>query len=396
VYTGVHSFLCREPRPAAQPSHGAFRRYARTAHSSGLAVLPTAPDDAKRPLVRGWARQLQQPRLSTIDGWAERFADANLAYQPAPSGLAVLDLDDPAQEGRACKLLGIDDTPLIITTGRGLHLPLRSTPIPGIDLRRFGIAGEIKGARSIVVAPGSLHPKTGRPYAFVVGSWEEFASVPELDRSRLEHLIERPLETIEALAVPKRRNREGTRNNATFAYLRALAGAGLFYCCDDVRAAALEYNAEHNDPPEPERNVLATADSVWRLVDRGACRAPKPVSFVTLTGREHSALRSLDTSEYSYADAQTLLLALKAAHGARAQRGETFAIAAKAMAETQVVPGWTDRKRYMRATRGLLSIGLIEQVTGVELQKWMGTDGKRRVRGQRAAQYRFALACGEP
>jgi hypothetical protein len=101
---------------------------------------------------------------------------------------------------------------VIIATGRGLHIPLRSAPIPGIDLRRFGIEGQIKGARSIVVAPGSLHPKTGKPHQFVIGSWEDFAAVPPLDPARLASLIERPLEEIEAIPTPTRgRNLEGIR-----------------------------------------------------------------------------------------------------------------------------------------------------------------------------------------
>jgi hypothetical protein len=73
-------------------------------------------------------------------------------------------------------------------------------------------------------------------------------------------------------------------------------------------------------------------------------------------------------------------------HSARTQRGETFALAATAMAESRVVPGWGDRKRYLRATRALLACGLIERVEGSALQYWIGSDGKARCRGKRAAQ----------
>jgi hypothetical protein len=47
---------------------------------------------------------------------------------------------------------------------RGLHFPARTDrPVPTIGLRPFGIAGEIKGVRSIVAAPGLAPPRDGQP-----------------------------------------------------------------------------------------------------------------------------------------------------------------------------------------------------------------------------------------
>lgn len=259
--------------------------------------------------------------------------------------------------------------------------------MPGFDLRRHGIAGEIKSLRSIVVAPGSVHPDTGQPYRFLSGSWEDFAAVPALDPATLELLLEAQ---VQPDCVPTRdRNKEGTRNTATFDHLRMLGAQGLLQTREDVRAAGLEYNRTQNSPPEPERNVIATADSVWRMVEAGRCRPPRSRALVGIGERERVALRSLDTSTYSYADAMTLLLELKANHGARALRGASFAIAAAAMAEAKVIPGWSDRKRYMRATRALQSVGLIERVSSVVLQSYVAADGTSRIIGRRAAQYRF-------
>mgnify|MGYP007039610625 CR=1 FL=1 len=45
------------------------------------------------------------------------------------------------------------------------------------------------------------------------------------------------------------------------------------------------------------------------------------------------------------------------------RKGETFAIAADSMAEAGVIPGWTDRKCYIRATNALLSVGLIRRTS---------------------------------
>jgi hypothetical protein len=370
---------------AASAGVGAFAKHAWQAHAAGLCVLPTAADDAKRPLVRGWTRAKAPPRPSTVAKWADQFPDANLGYRPAASGLVVLDLDDFKQEDKARRLLGIEHAPVIVATRRGLHIPLRSRPIPGFDLRRHGIAGEIKGVGSFVVGPGSLHPTTGLPYRFVMGDWQAFAQVPRLDQDRLADLRDvRP--EAELSSDP---NLEGARNNGLFRHLRELSAAGILTSREQTREAALTYNLQHNDPPEPERKAIATADSVWRMSEAGRCRAPKSNRALHITDREYDALRGLDTAKYDHADALALLLSLKRAHAARSRGGELFAIAATAMARDRVIPGWTDRKRYLRATAALVSVGLIAKVKAVTLTKWTDADGRARATGRSAAQYRF-------
>ena len=315
------------------------------------------------PLVR-WGQIKRQPRRSTLDRWASQFVGANLAYLPSPSGIVVVDIDDRSHEDRARRLLGIGETPLIIASGkRGLHFPLRTRqPLPSRDLRRFGIVGEIKGARSIVVAPGSIHPETGRAYHFLSGDWDAFLEVPWLDVAALEALIGHHVEEPEAaLRSPvERRNPIGRRNGSTFDHLRALGAAGIFSSLSEVLAAAEAYNAAHNDPPEPQHKVIATAKSVWSYIENGQCKGPNRRPYASLTEAEHCALRSLDPKKNRYADALALYLELKLVHGARAQRGDTFAIAATAMAEAGTIPGWTDRKRFLRATKALLICGLLE------------------------------------
>jgi hypothetical protein len=77
---------------------------------------------------------------------------------------------------------------------------------------------------------------------------------------------------------------------------------------------------------------------------------------------------------------------LKRTHGFRALRGETFAIAAASMAEAKAVPQWTNRKRHLRATKALVTCGLIELTEGVRLRKWTDKSGKRRAVGVSPAQ----------
>jgi hypothetical protein len=153
-----------------------------------------------------------------------------------------------------------------------------------------------------------------------------------------------------------------------------------------VIEAARIYNAEHNNPPESEGKVVATARQVWSYIERGTCRAMR-AGRPGLTAHEHSALCSLGRG---YADGLALFLELKRAHTARVRRGETFAIAATAMARESVIPGWRNAKRYLRAKRSLLTCGLIVQARRHELQSWTGSDGKVRWIGTAPAQYRFA------
>jgi hypothetical protein len=140
--------------------------------------------------------------------------------------------------------------------------------------------------------------------------------------------------------------------------------------------AARGYNADHNDPPEPDAKVVATAKQVWRYLGEGRCFPPKSVGYATVTAAELQGLAALDSGS-RYADALTLLVHLKRNHGARAQRGETFAIAATGMARARVIPGWTDRKRYLRAIASLQECGLIQPVSAAQPKR------------MRAAHYQF-------
>ena len=373
-----------------QAAAGPFAHYARDAWAAGLVVVPTAADDAKQPLVR-WGRLRNQPRLSTLDGWAEKFPGANLAYLPEPSGLLVVDVDDMTDEDRIRARLGLKNTPIIIRSGRrGLHFPLRiDQPVPSLDLRPFGLVGEIKSARAIVVAPGSIHPVTGRRYDFLQGHWHDFVRLPTFDVGMLEAVTGRRLDQAEEMPrSPQRQpNVQGHRNASTFDHLRQLGAMGMFSSESEVIEAGLDYNAQHNEPPEPEGKVKATARQVWRYIERGTCRA-KRSGFGGLTAWQLARLRSLGRG---YADALALFLELKRAHTARTLRGETFAIAATAMASELVVPGWGDAKRYLRAKQSLIECGLIVLVEGHRLHAWVGNDGKKRWRGKAPAQFRFGV-----
>jgi hypothetical protein len=144
-----------------------------------------------------------------------------------------------------------------------------------------------------------------------------------------------------------------------------------------------------NEMPEEDSKVVATAKSVWHYITEGRCRAPrKGAHYAMPTDAEVAKLR--DVGE-GYASALALFLELKRAHGARALRGETFAIVCESMAEQEVVPGWRDKKRYMKARDLLLGSGLITCVRTSQRLKYRA-EGKWCYGNTRAAEYTFGGA----
>jgi len=381
---------CDGPNQAQGENLGALARELHAAHAAGLVIVPTRADDAKHPAWTKWAQRKRQARLSTLERFVARSPGANWGYVPGASDLVVVDVDERDLLDQALDTFG--PTPVHVETGeKGWQLPYRfEGGIPSRDLRYVaGLPIEIKSQRTLVVGWGSIHPKTGRQYRIAQGTPEDFARLPTFNVAALERLIGHSATEAEEPRAPTS-NLEGERNFRTFAHLRGIGAAGVFASLDDVLAEGHNYNTNRNDPPLGDDEVVKICRSVWKYVEAGTCKAPKKArSYAAPTKTEFATLRELDIAEFDFADALTLLVELKGAHGLRARSGETFAIAAKAMAQAEVIPGWTDRKRYMGATKALRSVGLIAQTSGVVLQKWQNAHGKRLVTGRQAAQYQF-------
>jgi hypothetical protein len=273
-------------------------------------------------------------------------------------GTVVVDCDDGADLATFQKLFGVG--PVVIESGKkGFHLPSKtSVPLKSICLRRFGLEGEIKGSRSFVVAPGSIHPESGRPYRFVKGGWGDFANLPEFNHAALKALIGRSLDEPEVIRRASK-NPNGLRNNSLFAHLRGVAASGLFASLDDVLFEGLKYNQAQHEEPEEERKVVATCRQVWRYLEEGRCRAPRGQHFAVLTEIEFARL---ETCGKRYADALALYFKLKRTWTLHVREGGTFPIATSTMAEKEIVTGWRDRKRYLAAKDALLACGLLKCV----------------------------------
>jgi len=147
----------------------------------GWRVLPVR---GKVPLLPAWSRLDGSGAASTdpdtIHAWWTRWPAANVGVATGPaSSLAVLDIDPrsggnesfAALEGRVGPLPG---TVTSLTGGGGLHLLFAH---PGRRVtsraRSLGPGLDVKADGGMVVAPPSVHPDTGRAYAWLGGAWRD-------------------------------------------------------------------------------------------------------------------------------------------------------------------------------------------------------------------------------
>ena len=139
------------------------------AHELSLVVL--APRSKEPPARSSWtSAQLSRARVPVLQAQLEAQGDeAGLAIVCGPvSGIVAVDLDDDSAVAWARTHL--PETPWRTKTGRGEHwfyqLPDGWTPPVGA----LPYKGQLQAAGRYVVAPGSIHPETGRVYE-ALGDW---------------------------------------------------------------------------------------------------------------------------------------------------------------------------------------------------------------------------------
>lgn len=120
-----------------------------------------------------------------------------------------------------------------------------------------------------------------------------------------------------------------------------------------VLAAAHSFNQETLSPPLPDAEVEKTARSAWRYQSEGR---------IWRGSRGHarwSVELVLRCAPHKHGgDAIILATVLLAKH---AMRKETFAVAARAMAENQVIPGWSEH-RTRNALQAAVELELVKRV----------------------------------
>jgi len=149
----------------------------------GWRVLPL---QGKVPLLPGWHRPdgtgAATTDADTIRSWWARWPRANVGIACGPaSDLAVLDVD-PRNGGTESlsaleERVGVLPGTVVNLTGgssSGFHLLYRYSDRKVVSrANAHGVGLDIKGHGGQIVAPPSVHPDTGRRYAWLGGCWRD-------------------------------------------------------------------------------------------------------------------------------------------------------------------------------------------------------------------------------
>jgi len=336
-----------------------------------------------------------RPGAETVARWAEKDPDADIFYVPGlshaksgGSGIVVVDADDEFACERVVETFG--DTPGKVRTRRGRHFQYRDT---GLDFRKlcslkaFGINADVKHGNSIVVAPWSRHQKDRSfIYAWVNCDETVIRELRPFNGAALQRLIDksRPEQVAGLLGQAGTQMSPALRDGSRKLGLNDRLVAIVWSCSSDseLLEQAFKINNEigRSDPrgPRTADQVMAVARAVWR--DRETGKIEKWSGVPSSDKHRRILAERLSLLDPKAAPlAYMLLERLVDEHGARCRCGGTFALSVRAMAEAQVIPGWSWRQ-YSRARNLLLIAGLIDRVS-----KFIDTAD-----GRVAAQYRLS------
>jgi hypothetical protein len=157
------------------------------------------------------------------------------------------------------------------------------------------------------------------------------------------------LDRIKVMAANPSRLRavkEGRRNNSLFRHLMNHAPF-----CDGIEALldiGMTFGQDDCDPALPGPEIIKTVDSVWKMKEEGHLWAKGDEPRVIVPKRMIDALSG---------DALKFYLTLSHSHYDRHQ----FALAPKAMAKANIIPGWSHH-RYRDAREQLLQGGYLKMV----------------------------------
>lgn len=337
---------------------GPFIEAALTLYDHGLYAVPSGGDDGKRPLVRtrDWRKRPSRGAFETL-ARAARFTDANIGVLTGPSGVTIIDIDDPDQYPALHDLCG--PTPLITRTpSGGLHLWYRSSGERCRNLRTLGYQADVKGVGGFVVVPPSVRPSgrhAGEGYIFLAGDWDALSVLPPL-RPDARIALRLDTQTKGTGSIGGRRPsddpaiRSGRRNNHLFRCLLEIAKATDDH--DTLLEEALALNQIQNDPPLSDAEVQRCARSAWGYQQDGR-------NWVGTRGAVVIAIDLLD--RITDPDTLALCLVLLRCHPGAVATGTSFAISVRAMAKAGTVYGLGERR--LRAARAhLLEAGILHEV----------------------------------
>jgi hypothetical protein len=310
-------------------STGLFPRFQSTYAAHGIATFPVLlTDEAKRPAITNYDKV--GLRASSVLAAKRQFASTDgIGFMAGPrSKITVLDIDSTDEKVLTRALDRHGRSPLIIRTASGKYHAYYRHHGERRQIKPWrGLPIDLLGHGGFAVAPPSLSAKG--QYEIIQGSLADLARLPVLQNLDFE----KPATTI----------KRGARNNALFEH--CMRQAHHVDCFDALLDVARTFN-ETCEPPMEDREVVSTAQAVWRYTERGLNRFGQHGAWFPF--EEVAAMVS-----YQQQDAFLLLAFLRATQGPT-----TTFMCANGLADKF---GW-HRKRLANARRQLIELAYIKQV----------------------------------
>jgi hypothetical protein len=330
--------ICEKlPDPFARAAEGLWR--------ASLAPIPVGGEDGKKPLVTSFTKWRRRPGLSTIRSWIAKFPDANVGIVTGSlSGVSVIDVDSADLMVQRRMIDRFGDTPLKTRTpSGGCHLWYLHNEEASADFSPH-IPVQLKAVGGFVVVPPSMRPggpHAGHSYEFIEGALEDLTRLPPLKPGTIDRLTLAATNPRRLRAV-----KEGRRNNSL---LRHLIHDAPY--CDDLEAlvdVGMTFGQYDCDPILPNAEIIKTANSVWKMKEEGRLWAKGVEPRVTVSRTVIDALSD---------NALKFYLKLRLLHFDRRE----FVLVPTAMAEAQVIWGWSHHK-YRAARKEVLTEGFLKMV----------------------------------
>ena len=232
----------------------------------GWGVFPLRGKAPAIPKESGGSGYLDATTNETqIRAWWSQYPTANIGIATQASGLLVLDVDERHGGNDTLATLEtrhreLPDTPESITGGGGRHIYFRA-PRPDLVRRKAAALGDGLDLPNYIVAPPSVHPETGKAYAWNGAFLPDDIAMADTPTWLID-LATSSLSRNPQIVDAESRISEGNRN----ATLTSLAGTmrrrGMTE--EALLAALLVENEQRCDPPLEEREITLIAASIAR------------------------------------------------------------------------------------------------------------------------------------
>ena len=234
----------------------------------------------KVPIDRAWQSLKPQEPGATAGAWSQWGKRFNMGIVLGPSGLAVLEYDDERARGTFEQLVG-DGLPPIVITGSGKRHAYYEACAGIAKVTRDGL--ELRVGSHQCVAPPSVHPETGMPYAWDCAPWER--PPPPLPERIVEFFqVGRSTSLDRVIEL-------GSRHDSFVHLAASMSAKGIGEPA--ILAALRGLNSEQtggNPKPDAELVAIARDAMSWRVAGAAAeasqrVAIPEPSPFLGRTAR---------------------------------------------------------------------------------------------------------------